>query len=71
MPYHVPISLLMEYSVRFTFRFVIKHSSRDSISPTAYRKLSVDRRGWAVLYYLYQLFREGGCNAVKQWGLLE
>jgi hypothetical protein len=24
-----------------------------------------------VLYYLYRLFRKGGCNAVKQWGLLE
>jgi hypothetical protein len=23
------------------------------------------------LYRLYQLFRKGGCNAMKQWGLLE
>jgi hypothetical protein len=36
-----------------------------------YRKLSVDTRAWPALYYLYRLFWEGGCNAVKQWGLWE
>jgi len=24
-----------------------------------------------ALYYLYRLFLEGGCNAMKQWGLFE
>ncbi len=38
----------------------------------ARRALAARKRDQLVaLYYLYQLFLEGGCNAVKQWGLFE
>ena len=44
----------------------LSHEAKDLQAPTE-RK----RDEPVVLYCLYRLFREGGCNAVKQWGLFE
>jgi hypothetical protein len=37
------------------------------------RRAPAERKRYepVALYYLYRLFLEGGCNAVKQWGLFE